>query len=449
MKKLFVFGVAIILSAVNCFSQQNKLTVRDITQELSVYPCQDRHEALVVIHCPEDFELSFKSNVDRELNVKCIKENGETVYNIILKTKEEGTSFKGRVLSIIAPSFARYYLPLDLKQKEKKEYIVSDPYSSLRGIFYVSQEKGNDFFVSGMYCQAKDQYYRAKRCPEYSEVENSIDGYVRLCDSMIVWTAIVDTAEAHKDYYRAKTYMEMMMNNNPECIALRERYYNIKAYYNARCNADMANGEHYMANRDFEKAKAAFQNAVAMRNPRMGEAELKLYEIEKKLERKTYQSRTLLYQYTMNRPIGVMFAECPPVGKGAGSYFSINLNKQCFDLLTQTNSLYESPELDYEVGVSAGWIVPIIESNMHVLLTPFSYTGGGYSSLPEKDNKGNVVTGGLHWYHAVSPEIGVIARFWKIALSYKFQYRYWIGRCDDLKDILGITRHAIGIGFLW
>ena len=120
MKKLLFVLVALIATT-GAFAQK-KLNVKDITPELSIYPCQDRYEALVVLRCSEEFELEFKSNVDKELNVIREQEGSEKIYSIVFKTRGEGTSYRGRILTIIAPSFDKVYLPLELKQKEKKEY---------------------------------------------------------------------------------------------------------------------------------------------------------------------------------------------------------------------------------------------------------------------------------------------------------------------------------------
>ena len=451
MKKLLVIFVA--LFAVSGLFAQKSLNVKDITPELSVYPCQDRYEALVVIRCSEDFELEFKSNVDKELSITRELEGTEKIYNIVFKTREEGTSFKGRQLSIMAPSFDKFYLPLELKQKEKKEFLVTDPYSSLRSPFYGYLEKGNTLFSEGMYAQAKDQYHMAQRCPEFLEFDNTIDAYLALCDSMISWTAIVDEAETKGDYYRARDYLATMTNNNSNCVSLRERYNNLMKDYAVRCNADMANGEQYMIDGHYEKARAVYQNAVAMRNPRIAEAELRLHEIEKLTYKKTNKTRTFFYQKMENCPVGFMSAGCMP-SKAAG-YFSMNFNKSCFDLLTNINERFDEFEMDYEVNVSTGWTVPLFRSYVFLYFTPFAYTGGGCSIVrPEGESNGDnmfttFINQDIRWYHSVSPEAGIIVKYWRIALNYKYKYRYWIGDCDGLKDVLGTTTHSFGVGIAW
>lgn len=448
MRRKTLSFLLVLFAVCGAFAQQ-KLNVRDVTPELSVYPCQDRYEALVVIRCSENFELEFKSNVDKSLDVVRQQEGSEKIYNIVFKTREEGTSFKGRMLSVIAPGFDKYYLPLNLKQKEKKEFLVTDPYSSLRSIYYLSLDKASEFFTLGMYTHAKDQYRIAQRCPEYSEQENSVNEYIALCDSMVYWTEVVDSAVARDDYYRARDYMALMSRKNPGCTTLRERYFDVQQSYVARCNADMTNGEQYMLDGYYEKAREVYQNAIDMRNPRMGEAESKLHEIEKLTFKKTHRTRTVFYQFVENCPIGIFAAGCIP--SSSAGYFSMNFNRQCFDLLTNVNEQYYAPKMDYEVGVSAGWTIPVFKSYVFAFFTPLGYAGGGYSKVSNDDggsDKG-FMSQDIHWYHAVTPEAGVIVKYWRLAFNYKYQYRYWIGDCDGIKPLLGHARHSFGVGFAW
>lgn len=454
MKKVLLTAVALLVVMGVC--AQKSLTVRDITPELSIYPCQNRYEALVVIRCSEDFELEFKSNVDKEVNVTREQEGTEKIYSIVFKTRAEGTSFRGRTLSIIAPGFDKLYLPLELKQKDKKEFLVSDPYSPLRSIYYKSIEKGNELFSLGMYDQALDQYRMAQRCPEYQEFPNNVDNYLHLCDSMKSWTEVVDTADSRGDYHTARDYLLKMMQKNTNCNTLRERYYNINQAYVTRCNADMASGELYMSDGYYDKAKEVYENAVRMRNPRIVEVEAKLHEIEKLTFKKNNKSRTFFYQYLENTPIAFTTAGCKP-GK-IGGYFSMSFNKQCIDLLSNTNELFadDNPKLDYEAGMSAGWTLPVFRSYVFAYFTPLSYVGGGFSMAKDtntqnRPSSGNKFLGNqdVRWFHAIAPEAGIILKYWRVAINYKFQYRYWVGQQEEVANSLGTSRHSVGIGFAW
>ena len=139
-------------------SQLKNLTITNITPELSVYPCGDRHEAQVILRCQEPFDLVLASNYDANLDLSVTQEGPEKVYSIVFKTKEEGTSFKGRQLSIVAEGFKKHYIPLNLNDKEKLEFLVSDPYSKLRSLFYTATDEGLSLMSDGYYDAAIDKF---------------------------------------------------------------------------------------------------------------------------------------------------------------------------------------------------------------------------------------------------------------------------------------------------
>ena len=466
MKKKVLLVAVALCAACGLYAQQQengdskykKLEVKDVTPELSVYPCQDRYEALVVIRCSEDFELEFKSNSDKELNLTREQEGTEKIYSFVFLTRSAGTSYRGRKLAIIAPGYDKYYLPLDLKQKERKEFIVSDPYSSLRSPFYTRADKGLELFNQGMYDHALDQYRMAQQCPEYTTKRNEINRHIAQCDSLIYWTQIVDSAEVNEDYYLAREYLLKMMRENPKNSLLNDRLHSIQQAYVIRCNADMLNGELYMEDGYYDKAKEVYENAVYMRNPRLAEAEAKLHEIEKLTYKKKNKTRTLFYQITEDTPISFTSAGCKP--NSNGGYFSLGFNRQAIDLLSNTNTIFEddTPRLDYVASVSAGWTIPVFRSYVFAFFTPFSYVGGGFSmekpvvegeeGTPATPKFGPLAQD-VHWYHAVAPEAGIVLKYWRIAVNYKFQYRYWIGQQSDVANLLGTTRHSFGIGFAW
>ena len=138
MKKILKYTLALaalmFVSGAVAQNQLKNLIITNITPELSVYPCGDRQEALVVIRCQEPFDLVLSSNYDENLDLTITTEGPEKVYSIVFKTKEEGTSFKGRQLTIVAEGFKKHYIPLNLNAKEKVEFLVSDPYSKLRSL---------------------------------------------------------------------------------------------------------------------------------------------------------------------------------------------------------------------------------------------------------------------------------------------------------------------------
>ena len=453
MKRYIVFFAVLVLLCLTLQAQNMKiLKVDDITPELSVYPCGDRPEALVVIHCNEDFDIKFASNVDSELDISELSDSTERVYNIIFQTKANGTSFKGRRLEIIVNGFSRYYLPLELKEKQKLEFLISDPYSSLRSLFYTSTEDGVHLFETGEYMAAKDKFVIARQCPEYATVENSLDTYISQCDSMILWSSIVDQAENNNDYSQAKEYLYKMRYMNPTCNILLERYNSVSTELNRQSTYDMNVGVQYMEDRKYALARERFEHAIAIKSPSATQAALYLESINRLNYKADNHTRSLFYENTGNCPIGILTASLKP--DKLGGYFSLGFNVGCFDVLSNKLEPVENPKKSqFEVAASAGWTICLYypKDNMYIphiwlLATPFGYSGGGFVY---SDSNGKTANKKNKYYNAVAPELGVAIRVWRIALNYRLQYRYVFTNEDIGKDILGGIRHSFGIGYCW
>ena len=233
-----VIAATMVLSA-GAQNQLKDLRVTNITPELSVYPCGDRHEALVILRCQEPFDLVLSSNYDANLDLSVTTEGPEKVYSIVFKTKEEGTSFKGRQLSVVAEGFKKHYIPLNLSDKEKLEFLVSDPYSKLRSLYYTATEEGVNYMTEGLYDAAIDQFRIARQCPEFEENDNHLDEYITKCDSLKKWTVQAQELVDREDYYNARLLYLKMMTENPSCNIIRELYFNANENYNRVSKHDM------------------------------------------------------------------------------------------------------------------------------------------------------------------------------------------------------------------
>lgn len=450
MKNRFASLSLILLLAATASAQdqQKTLWVEDITPKLSVYPCGDRHEALVVIRCSEPFDLDFSSNVDLELKVDTASEGSEKIYNIVFETRKDGTSFKGRKLGIIAPNFKKYYLSLELNDKEKWEYLVTDPYSRLRSLFYTAQEDGINLFVKGSYDFAKDQFLLAKECPEYKITENSVDAYVAKCDSMMRWQNVADSLITAGDANQAKAMLEQMIYTNPDCSVLREQYSTVVQEYNRQYAYDLTVGEQYMLDKKYDLARERFEHLVSIKAPQSASAALKLEEISLINYKVDNHTRALFWQTMSDMSIGFTSASLNPDKKGG--YFSMGFNSACVDFLSgKLVAETQAPQEPVMQAIaSAGWTLrvyyPKNQFIPHVwaMFTPFSYAGGGY--VLEQDDETT-----YKWYNAVAPEIGIAIKSWRIVLNYKLQYRYVINTQEEAEDFLGGVHHSFGIGFCW
>ena len=475
-KVLTALIAAVLALSANAQNQLKDLRITNITPELSVYPCGDRHEALVVLHCQEPFDLVLSSNYDANLDLSVTTEGPEKIYSIVFKTKEEGTSFKGRQLSIVAEGFKKHYIPLNLSDKEKLEFLVSDPYSKLRSLYYTATEEGVNYMTEGMYDAAIDQFRIAKQCPEFEENENHLDEYIAKCDSLKKWTVQAQEYVDREDYFNARLLYMKMMTENPSCNIIRELYFNANENYNRVSKHDMEVAQAYFDKKQYEEARELYEHAIEQHNPESAQAGTNLAFIKFKRYKQDNRTRSASYIYDKDCNIGLMFAGFKPDKTGA--YFSFGIQKGMFDLASgnlepvpytlnpdNTSTLTVPEKPDYQAMASIGWTLRLYTTNENIyvpkvwiLMSPFSYAGGGfYSKTPNptynpnsssaEDQKEFVES--YHWMNAFAPEMGLAVREWRFVLTYRYQYRYVINREKTASDNLGSPKHLVGLGFCW
>lgn len=469
---LVLMAVSLSVNA-NAQSQLKDLRVTNITPDLSVYPCGDRHEALVILRCQEPFDLVLSSNYDTDLNLSVTTEGPEKVYSIIFKTKEEGTSFRGRQLTVVAEGFKKHYIPLNLNDKEKLEFLVSDPYSKLRSLYYTSTEEGLNYMTEGMYDAAIDQFNIAKQCPEFSDTENHLDEYIALCDSLKAWTKQATLYMEKEDYFNARLVYMKMMTENPSCNVIRDLYFNANDNFNRVSKHDIEVAQAYFDTKRYEEARPLYEHAIAQNNPQSALAGTNLAYIQLKRFKQDNHTRSMSYIYDKDCNIGIMFAGVNPDKTSA--YFSFGLETGMFDLAsgnltpaatqtdTEGNETIIVPDKPmYQCMGSIGWTLRIYTSNENdlvpkfwLLMTPISYAGGGYYSKVSNPEY-NPNTGDqpqfiekYHWMNVFAPEIGLAVREWRVVLSYRYQYRYVLNKERPASDNLGNPKHLIGLGFCW
>lgn len=454
--RLATIAIALGFSfAVSAQNQLKTMRVIDITPELSVYPCGDRQEAQVILHCQEPFELFLSSNTDATLDLTVTTDGPEKLYSIVFKTRQEGTSFRGRQLAIQAEGFQKYYIPLNLNAKEKLEFLVTDPYSKLRSLFYTASEEGIRLFSAGMYDAAIDQFNIAKQCPEYNETQNHIDNYIAQCDTLKAWTKRAAELEDQELYFEARALYAKMVVENPECQVIAQRYAMCNENFQRVSRHDMEVGQAYYDTKRYEEARNLFEHAVAQNNPQSAQAGVYIANINLIRYKLDNHTRTLSYVISPDCPIGFMAASLKP-DKGGG-YFSMGLDKGVFDLAGNSivpvvkGNVPQNPQ--FQCMTSIGWAIRLYTTNENQyipkvwgLVSPLSYAGGGYKTRSIEEDQ---YVDSFHWINAVAPEVGIAVRVWRGVLSYRLQFRYVLGEEKPLSDNFGKTRNLIGLGFCW
>lgn len=416
MKKLLLFFLVCMSSASSVFAQK-LLSVEETTEGIGVYPCGDRHEALVVFVCREEFELAFTSNYDQELTIERDSVAGTKSYRIVFVTQAPGVDYSGRRLTIKAPGFKDYTLPLNLKDKQKFEYTVSDPYSALRSPFFLYQEKGNDKFYVGEYQGARDYFKMVRACPEYienSENKQQIDEHIALCDSMISWGAIAEDCMHFARYQEAYKYYSKMSFVNSSNKDLRAKLAECVSKYQSDCNAEFTLAEHYMQLNDLDRAKECYERVIAKECVNKDQAAIELANVRKAIRSRETHASALFYDYADNLPIGLTYATCHEDRHGA--YITLRTNKSLIDMFAKKTFIegsfpktptdndlksdsfikeyaasftpsddyelddagkYIPKELDFEAQLSIGWVFHVWKP-IFIHFTPFSYRGGGF-----------------------------------------------------------------------
>lgn len=323
------------LMSVPAIYAQKLLSVEDTTEGIGLHPCGERHEAMIQFVTREPFGLDFESNYDAELDIKVDSVAGAKTYSIIFVTQAPGVDYSGRRVTIKAPGFKNFTLALNLKDKQKFEYTVSDPYSALRSPYFVYQEKGNDLFYQGAYQGAKDCFEMIKACPEYLQNQTSVDQHIAVCDSMIEWSAKALEYEHFAKFSDATNMYYQMYRFNSSNEALRSRIASTQQQYRDDCEAEYTLAEHYMDINKVAEAKACYQRIIDKKcNNYVIEATTALANIERKENKSKESARCLFYDFGPNQSIGFTFAQCYQSARRSSGYITLRMNTSDFNMMT-------------------------------------------------------------------------------------------------------------------
>lgn len=335
------------------------LNVEEDTENgIGVHPCGDRHEAMLQFVTYEPFALGFRSNYDPDLKVEVDSAAGKKTYSIVLVTQAPGVNYDGRRLTILAPGFRPHRMTLNLRDKQKFVYTVSDPYSALRSPYFILQEQGNTHFYNGQYQRAKDTYQMLRTCPEYEINRETIDERITLCDSMIQWNAealqklqfaqFADAADLYTKMYFYNSANEDLMK---QIVACRKSYRD-------DCQNEYILAEHYMDINQVELAKASYQRIIDKRcTDHISEATAALNNIRKHELKQQLHARCLFLELGQNLPFGFTYAQCYDTERRSSGYISLHFNQSVIGLISGKNTVegsfygswpdYTLPDRDY------------------------------------------------------------------------------------------------------
>lgn len=498
------FSLLFVLIPLSAAAQDLKLlnVEEDTEGGIGVYPCGERHEAMVQFVTSEAFGLEFRSNYDKELQVTMDSVAGKKTYSIVFVTQAPGVSYDGRRLTVMAQGFRNHVMTLNLRDKQKFVYNVSDPYSALRSPFFVYQDKGNDLFYQGQYQGAKDCYLMIRVCPEYQMNKESIDDRIQICDSMIMWSTQALKYEKFAQYQEAiELYYKMLLYNSGNS-KISEMIGHCSAAYSNDCINEFTLAEHYMDMGQTDLARASYQRIVDKKcTSYLAEATAALNNLQRHDNKVSQHARCLFYDFGGNLPIGFTYAQCYTQNRRSSGYITFRMNPSDVrslmgtgsvdgvlsknskdelsfaykDAYTENSEGYDQPkEMDFETSLSFGWTIRLWKYIFMHLGT--GYHGGGFYTFNASAAKDAITHWSekhpqfdaakdpfdswdkelrhdcmdSNWFNGVVGETGLIAKVWRLNAKVTYQQTLWLNKGhykDFLEDQGG--KVYVGLGFNW
>lgn len=467
MKKLIIAACFFLTG--NIAFAQNVFQVKDISQPNDVYSSVD-DEAAVIVKCHKTIPLSFSSSMDKSVvPFRTELQGNDSVYYIAFPT---GNRYRGRELTISSFGYTPTAIPLELQPKQLLTFQVIDPNALVdAGCYRGHRNKGIEEIKNSNYEEARNQFMVARECSDCDTVENKNN--IALADSLIYFRQKGDEAYKLLDYVTAgEFYSKIIALNVSDTYAVNRNTLCVQNYIEECANV-FTKAEYYYTEKEYDKAKELYEKVVERecRNSALAIERLnKLSSLE--LAKKDH-SRVLTYEYRQDVPIGFSYGKYNM--RKVGGFFQLDLNPDVFKAIRR-ECLYGDEKFP-EVNVAFGWTVKIcnpIWIHFGPGFTGKMYYGTyidkkypkkgfgkeewgyleaskmGYESYPgTKDLESIPEKNKDAWTHtnlaaAISPVVGITAKYSYFAIRMTYQYRWPIEK--ELKDFIGANRFSVGVG---
>lgn len=442
MKKLII----LILLFIPLYSHAQKmLEVIDIsnTASIDIFAHEDRKEALIRFVCDKSMELIFKSNYDSPYHKDILSITIDTIgtdkqYSLVIPTEGKGTSYDGRILTIYCNGFDKYEMPnFNFPAGLAKTYQVSDPYRKLKNPYFQAIDNATKLFASGNYIQAKTQLALAKQTPEYKLYNDSVDYKMAAADSIIKWRDLGDAALKEINYMTASRYFDKILKLNPQDEYVRDKYESTLISMSTDCQNYFMLAEDLFANKDYDRALTYYQKIIDQECILATQAQEKILYIKDWKESRKSKSEFFVYEYNPTTPIGFSVGTCNT--HKSGGFFTLRTNVDVFHAMKGVPDESIHPR----ANVAFGWVIKVYPP-VWFTLGP-GYSGHGiWKTVLDEDNEEEHE---FVWANAISPEVGVIVKFWHITLKYSFQYNFNLE--PSYSDMFKKMGHYVGIGVCW
>lgn len=422
---------------------QMKLEVTESGDEGGVYACEDRNEMKAIFYCDSSLILTFKSAYDDIISQEEVYTAGRKAYEIVFPTDGRGTSYDGRILEIYCDGFDVFTIfDFNFPKSTLKEFQVTNKYIKAKNPYYKSVYSGDDLFSNAMYDEAKHQYLICKEFPEYETYKQSVDRKIEAIDSILKWRDLAEELFASSKYLDAYKYYNGVLKMNPEDLNVQGKLQDCITRYQNDCQINFSMAEDLYYNKERKKALEYYNKVLEMGCQQASAANEKVILIKNELSALSNHDRFLVYEWNKDVNIGLSYGKC--IKRKVGGYFTLRVNPEILEFPKSEKDPTKYGEANLSFGLTRRIIRPFW------FFVGVGYTGGG--SFIEDDDKlpgesSDDIDYKLDWYHAFSPEVGAIIKFWHITLKYTFQYRYTFN--NESADVLGDKMHFVGAGFCW
>ncbi len=459
MKKLLFLTALCLLAATA--SAQNIFEVKNISHPNDVFSSAN-DEAAVIVRCHESIPLFFSSSMDKSAEpFRRELQGSDSIYYIQFPT---GSRYRGRELTIGSRGYISVTIPLDLQPKQLLSYHITDPNALVdAGCYRGHRNKGIDEIKNANYEEARNQFVVARQCTDCNTEEN--ESNIAMADSLILYRQKADDAFKLLDYITASKYYSQVLNLNSYDNYASNRYMISMQNFTQECETFFTKAEYYYTEKEYPKAKELYQKVIDLDCRNVTVATERLNNINSAQRSKKDHARVLTYEYRKDVPIGISYGKYNM--HKAGGFFQMDLNSAVFDAI-RTDCQYGDEDFP-ELNISFGWTIKIANP-VWVHFGP-GFTGKMYYGEYKKDcypKKGFGETELLDdsmkdsngafnktadnessWEKpnlafAVSPVIGITAKYSYFALRLTYQYRWSVQ--SKLDDFMGKSRLSVGVG---
>jgi tetratricopeptide (TPR) repeat protein len=420
------FLLLTILCFCNFPAMSQKLIVERDTLSTSGLCTVGETDACVIITADTLLHLTFESSMDSKVDIVSKRQIGSAMQYLLRFTT--GYIYSNRILEIISPIAASVEIDdFNLQAKESRNYIVSAPRCYLN-----TYKEALELFRKGSYTESKEKYKQAAKCFDVPLDENTANK-ISIIDSIQLLKKIADKSFELADYDNALSRYQKILNYNQEDEVVAIRYAECVAQKDQLCIKYFADAEKYFNQNNRKRAKQLYEQVI------LKGCGTYYYQISTErlntIDEKDQPTTVLTYEWVESVPIGISVGGYRDLK--AGGFFTIQTNIDMFETLRSNYDKAKRPEID----VAFGWTLRPIKKHIPVWI----FFGPGYTGVGEYIYEDTSEKPKLHFYHAISPEVGLLLKIGPVALRYTYQYRFAIKK--ETEDYMKTTQHIFGLGF--